>query len=205
MSYERFIGLRYLNGAHKNRGRVVNGGMIIGGLFITVFGVIWLAAVGGQSAPGAAMVVFGLLFSSVMFLLRQLAVFTAVSVLGVTFGVSALTVVLGVTSGFQKQFREKVLGVNAHVIIQKSEATFPDYREVMDIAANIDPDVIAVQPFVFGEMLVTRGTGSNSGHRRCLAGSSDLGCLGGRLAIGGDDQLLAWRNRVAFQAVELAQ
>jgi lipoprotein-releasing system permease protein len=71
--------------------------------------------------------------------------------------------VLAVTTGFQQQFRDKVLGVNAHVIVLKSQATFAEYRDVMDTAMHIDPDVIAVQPFIFAEMLVTRGKGELSG------------------------------------------
>src|SRR5205085_10780633 len=78
-------------------------------------------------------------------------------------GVSALTVVLSVTSGFQDQFREKVLGVNAHVIIMKSSTDFAEYREVMETARKIDSDVVAVQPFIFVEMLATTGKGKIAG------------------------------------------
>src|SRR4029079_1101001 len=63
----------------------------------------------------------------------------------------------------QQQFRDKVLGVNAHVIVLKSQATFAEYRDVMKTAEHIDPDVIAVQPFIFAEMLATRGKGELSG------------------------------------------
>ena len=90
-------------------------------------------------------------------------VFTSVSVLGVALGVAALTIVLAVTTGFQQQFRDKVLGVNAHVIVMKSQSTFAEYRDVMKTAKAIDPDVLAVQPFIFAEMLVTRGKGELSG------------------------------------------
>jgi lipoprotein-releasing system permease protein len=56
-----------------------------------------------------------------------------------------------------------VLGVNAHVIVLKSQATFGEYRDVMKTAQEIDSDVMAVQPFIFAEMLVTRGKGELSG------------------------------------------
>ena len=95
--------------------------------------------------------------------LRDHRVRTFLTILGVVFGVAALTVVLAVTTGFQQQFREKVLGVNAHVIIMKSSADFYEYEDVMQTALDIDPDVIAVQPFIFAEMLVTRGRGELSG------------------------------------------
>src|SRR5690606_10501130 len=38
-----------------------------------------------------------------------------------------------------------------------------DYAEKMEIARQIDPDVLAVQPFVFVEMLVTAGRGELAG------------------------------------------
>jgi lipoprotein-releasing system permease protein len=46
-------------------------------------------------------------------------------------GVSALSIVMSVTGGFQEQFREKVLGVNAHVLVLKYSVDFHEYREVM--------------------------------------------------------------------------
>jgi lipoprotein-releasing system permease protein len=49
------------------------------------------------------------------------------------------------------------------VIVLKSQATFAEYRDVMKTAQRIDPEVIAVQPFIFAEMLVTRGKGELSG------------------------------------------
>src|SRR3569833_3962353 len=83
--------------------------------------------------------------------------------LGGVLGVAALTTVLAVTTGFQQQFRDKVLGVNAHVIVMSSEGTFAEYRDVMKVAAGVDPEVLAVQPFIFTEMLATGGKGKISG------------------------------------------
>ena len=94
---------------------------------------------------------------------RLFSMFTSVSVLGVALGVAALTIVLAVTTGFQKEFRDKVLGVNAHVIITKADLGFPEYRDVIATAKAIDPDVIGAEPFIFAEMLATRGKGELSG------------------------------------------
>ena len=91
------------------------------------------------------------------------SVFTSVSVLGVAIGVAALTIVLAVTTGFQKEFRDKVLGVNAHVIITQADLGFPGYRDVMATARALDRDVIGAEPFIFAEMLATRGKGELSG------------------------------------------
>ena len=157
--YERGIGWRYLYGGKRDPMMLAFAG---GSAVITLAGLAILLLSSG-STIGVLMFVLGLISTAVFLLLSLFSVFTSVSVLGVALGVSALTVVLAVTTGFQKQFRDKVLGVNAHVIVLKSQATFAEYRDVMDTARNIDPDVIAVQPFIFAEMLVTRGKGELSG------------------------------------------
>lgn len=79
---------------------------------------------------------------------------TAFAMLGVALGVAALAIVMSVTGGFQEQFREKVLGVNAHVIILKYAAHFRDYRDVMKKVSTV-PGVVAVAPFVINPMMVT--------------------------------------------------
>ena len=61
----------------------------------------------------------------------MLSVGTAFAILGLTLGVAALAIVMSVTGGFQEKFREKVLGVNAHVILLKYSIDFPEYRDVM--------------------------------------------------------------------------
>src|SRR5262245_11975187 len=135
-----------------------------GGSFaISLAGLAILLTSSGGSSIGVFMFVLGLIAAAVFGLLSLFSVFTSVSVLGVALGVAALTTVLAVTTGFEKQFRDKVLGVNAHVIVLKSQSTFAEYRDVMKTAQEIDEDVIAVQPFIFAEMLVTRGKGQLSG------------------------------------------
>ncbi len=157
--YELGIGWRYLYGGKRDPMMLAFAG---GSALITLAGLGVLLLSSG-STIGVLMFVLGLISTAVFLLLSLFSVFTSVSVLGVALGVSALTVVLAVTTGFQKQFRDKVLGVNAHVIVLKSQATFAEYRDVMETARKIDPDVIAVQPFIFAEMLVTRGKGELSG------------------------------------------
>ena len=138
-------------------------GMAAGSLLVTLIGLLALQLGDAGNTAGVLAFIVGLISTAVFGLLSVFSVFTSVSVLGVALGVAALTIVLAVTTGFQKQFRDKVLGVNAHVIVLKSQATFAEYRDVMKTAREIDPDVLAVQPFIFAEMLVTRGKGELSG------------------------------------------
>jgi lipoprotein-releasing system permease protein len=87
---------------------------------------------------------------------------TAFAMLGVALGVAALAIVMSVTGGFQEQFREKVLGVNAHVIVLKYAVHFRDYRDVMKKVEDV-PGVVAVAPFVINPMMVTHGERTATG------------------------------------------
>jgi len=158
--FERQIASRYLYGGKRDRMMLVAAG---GSALIAVAGALFLLLSHGASPYGVLALIVGMISAAVFGLLSMFTVFTSVSVLGVALGVAALTIVLAVTTGFQEQFRDKVLGVNAHVIVMKSQSTFAEYRDVMKTAKAIDPDVIAVQPFNFNEMLVTRGKGELSG------------------------------------------
>jgi lipoprotein-releasing system permease protein len=160
LSYERRIGWRYLYRGTGARKHAL--GLVVSLLVAVAGGAMFLTSAGSS---GLAIIALAAgMFSAVVFgLLYVFSVFTTVSVLGVVFGVAALTVVLSVTTGFQKAFREKVLGVNAHITITKTTNDFVEYEEVERIARQIDPGVIAVQPFVFVEMLITRGKGDVSG------------------------------------------
>jgi lipoprotein-releasing system permease protein len=87
---------------------------------------------------------------------------TAFAILGVTLGVAALAIVMSVTGGFQEQFREKVLGVNAHVLVLKYSIDFREYREVMKKVEHVK-GVIGTAPFVINPMMVTHGDRTATG------------------------------------------
>lgn len=158
--FELNIGWRYLYRGEPPR-RMLLGAAV--GLGAVLLGVYLLLTSGGDSPAGVLTLIGGMLTITVCALLAVFSVLTSVSVLGVVFGVAALTVTLAVATGFQEQFQEKVLGVNAHVIVMKNTTDFPEYRKVEETARSIDPEVRAVQPFIFEEMLVTRGQDKQSG------------------------------------------
>jgi lipoprotein-releasing system permease protein len=74
----------------------------------------------------------------------------------VTLGVAALTIVVSVTSGFIGEFQDKVLGVNAHVLVLKYSSDFREYRKVMKTVETV-PGVKGVAPFYINPMMVTHG------------------------------------------------
>ncbi|MBI5535348.1 MAG: ABC transporter permease [Deltaproteobacteria bacterium] len=87
---------------------------------------------------------------------------TVLAILGVTLGVAALLTVMSVTGGFQAQFREKVLGVNAHVLVLKYSSDFREYRDVMKKMQDVK-GVVGVAPFTINPMMVTRGDKTATG------------------------------------------
>jgi lipoprotein-releasing system permease protein len=87
---------------------------------------------------------------------------TALAIGGVALGVAAQATVMSVTGGFQEQFREKVLGVNAHVLVLKYSIDFREYREVMSKIEGVK-HVVGVAPFVINPMMVTHGDHTATG------------------------------------------
>ncbi|MGA7121854.1 MAG: ABC transporter permease [Polyangiaceae bacterium] len=93
---------------------------------------------------------------------NMISVSTSLAIGGVLLGVAALTIVMSVTGGFQEQFREKVLGVNAHVLVLKYSIDFREYRDVMKKVEDV-PHVLGVAPFVINPMMVTHGDHTATG------------------------------------------
>jgi len=70
--------------------------------------------------------------------------------------------VMSVTGRFQQQFREKVLGVNAHVLVLKYSIDFREYREVMKKVEHVK-GIIGIAPFIINPMMVTHGDHTATG------------------------------------------
>src|SRR5689334_18116075 len=77
---------------------------------------------------------------------------TLITVGGVAVGVSALTVVTSVWNGFEAEFLEKLLGINAHSVILRNHDVFRDYESS---AAKLrkEKGISFVQPFVYSEVI----------------------------------------------------
>lgn len=84
------------------------------------------------------------------------SVIGVIAIVGIALGVWALSAVLAITSGFQEAFRNKVLGVNAHVLVLKYGWDFTEYREVM-ASVRATPGVVGAAPFLINPMMITHG------------------------------------------------
>lgn len=87
---------------------------------------------------------------------KTISAITVIAVAGVALGVGALLAVMAITGGFQDAFRNKILGVNAHVLVLKYGLDFTEYREVVEHAEEL-PEVEGAAPFVIHEMMLAKG------------------------------------------------
>ncbi|MBU1007384.1 MAG: lipoprotein-releasing ABC transporter permease subunit [Candidatus Omnitrophica bacterium] len=83
---------------------------------------------------------------------RFISIISFISIAGVAVGVMALIVVLAVMSGFDNDLRDKIVGTNSHVIIEK-EGGIADYEALAEKVSAL-PHVIAAAPFVNGQALI---------------------------------------------------
>ena len=83
-----------------------------------------------------------------------ISVLTILAVLAVAVGVAMFSAVVSVAGGFIDAFRDRVLGVNAHVLVMKHGLYFSEYEELQDEIESID-GVTGTAPFILHEMLVT--------------------------------------------------
>jgi lipoprotein-releasing system permease protein len=87
---------------------------------------------------------------------RFISVNSAVSMIGIAVGVWALIVVLSVMNGFQKEVRERILGVVSHVQISGAGNRLADWRRIAKIAAQ-NPHVLGSAPFVQAQAMLVAG------------------------------------------------
>ncbi len=89
---------------------------------------------------------------------RLFSFITWIALGGVTVGVSALVVVIGVMSGMQEDLMGKILDASPHVLVQQRGASLrmDDWQTVADIVRKVD-GVEAVAPFVLTTVTALRG------------------------------------------------
>jgi len=85
------------------------------------------------------------------------SIITFISVAGIFLGVAALIIVLAVMNGFETDLRNKILGVNSHIVVTDYSGGMQNYRQVMGDVATI-PGVEAATPFIYSQAMLKNGT-----------------------------------------------
>jgi lipoprotein-releasing system permease protein len=82
---------------------------------------------------------------------------SGVSMLGIALGVAALIIVLSVMNGFQKEVRDRMLGVVSHIeVYAPGGQALPDAAQTLT-QARANPEVIGAAPFIAAQALLARG------------------------------------------------
>jgi lipoprotein-releasing system permease protein len=87
---------------------------------------------------------------------RAISFISAVSIICIALGMTALITVLSVMNGFQREIRSRILSVASHVQVTAAGGKLADWQRVAAAGAR-DPEVVAAAPYVVGQGLLTNG------------------------------------------------
>ncbi len=87
---------------------------------------------------------------------RFISLLTLISILGVMIAVVTLNVVIAVMTGFEEVLRDRLLGLNAHVLLVKPASYLTGYDE---LATRLErrEEVTAAAPSLTGQIILTSG------------------------------------------------
>jgi lipoprotein-releasing system permease protein len=91
-----------------------------------------------------------------------ISVISLISMLGITLGVMALIVVISVMNGFQKELRDRILGMASHATVAAYGRELQDWEDLAERVKSL-PDVLGAAPYVEGEAMLT--------HRSAVSGA----------------------------------
>ena len=78
------------------------------------------------------------------------------STIGIALGVTALITVISVMNGFERELRERILGVASHATISGYDGALEDWESLAGIA-EAHPEVTGAAPFVESQGMLMRG------------------------------------------------
>ncbi len=84
---------------------------------------------------------------------KSISAIGAIAIAGVALGVASLSLVISISTGFEEEFTNKVLGVNSHLLVMKYGLDFTEYREIMKKIQKLKT-VKGQGPFVIQEMMI---------------------------------------------------
>ncbi len=81
---------------------------------------------------------------------------TAISIGGIFIGVASLIIVLSVMNGFQKDVKERIIDINAHIVVLKyfnEPLKGDEFPTILDTLKNMD-EIVSASPFIYSKGLV---------------------------------------------------
>ena len=87
-----------------------------------------------------------------------ISLITILSVAGVTVGVMALIVVIAVMAGFESDLKQRILGVESHIVLMRHDGSFSGYKEISKQINELH-GVEAATPFIYSQIMLRSSTG----------------------------------------------
>jgi len=87
-----------------------------------------------------------------------ISLITILSVAGVTVGVMALIVVIAVMAGFESDLKQRILGVESHIVLMRHEGSFSGYKKISKQINELH-GVEAATPFIYSQIMLRSSTG----------------------------------------------
>ena len=83
-----------------------------------------------------------------------ISLISIISIAGVALGVAALIIVLSVMNGFQRDWRDRILGVTAHIVFQSYDGPMTGWGPLMGQLEEVD-GVVAATPFAYSQSMIS--------------------------------------------------
>lgn len=80
-----------------------------------------------------------------------------ISMAGLILGVMALITVLSVMNGFEKEVRQRILGMTSHITLSGLDGTLSDWRGLAQSIEGISPRVLGMSPYISKEVMLSAG------------------------------------------------
>ena len=87
-----------------------------------------------------------------------ISLITMLSIAGVTVGVMALIIVIAVMAGFESDLKNRILGIESHVVIMRHGSPFSDYHKILGQVVNTN-GVEAATPFIYTQIMLRSSSG----------------------------------------------
>jgi len=85
-----------------------------------------------------------------------------ISMLGIALGVTALITVLSVMNGFERELRDRILGMASHATITTFSGKLSGWEELAGTLQG-NPDILATAPYIRGETMLSNGNRVSGG------------------------------------------
>ncbi|MDI6704543.1 MAG: lipoprotein-releasing ABC transporter permease subunit [bacterium] len=89
---------------------------------------------------------------------RFISFITLISILGVTIGVAALIIALGLMNGFTRDLREKILGTKAHIFVLNPGGSLSNHLELIKKIKKVSSDILGCSPNISGQAILSSGS-----------------------------------------------